>query len=99
MIVSSARRCSSLSDPPTRSPARSIAAAGAPVFAEPARQFRRQRLGPRVVEGHEEFDELAAPYEELGFDEFVLHHPAQTGPYGGSVAVFEQIAARQSGGG
>jgi alkanesulfonate monooxygenase SsuD/methylene tetrahydromethanopterin reductase-like flavin-dependent oxidoreductase (luciferase family) len=41
------------------------------------------------------YDELAAPYEELGFDEFVLHHPAQTGPYGGSVPVFEQIAARQ----
>jgi hypothetical protein len=44
----------------------------------------------------DQFGELAAPYEELGFDEFVLHHPAQTGPYGGSVPVFEQIAARQS---
>jgi alkanesulfonate monooxygenase SsuD/methylene tetrahydromethanopterin reductase-like flavin-dependent oxidoreductase (luciferase family) len=52
-----------------------------------------------VLTSRDQFDELAAPYEELGFDEFVLHHPAQTGPYGGSVAVFEQIAARQSGGG
>ena len=52
-----------------------------------------------ILSSTDQFDELAAPYEELGFDEFVLHHPAQTGPYGGSVAVFEQIAARQSGGG
>jgi len=47
----------------------------------------------------EQFDDIAAPYEELGFDEFVLHHPAQSGPYGGSVPVFEQIAARQPEGG
>jgi alkanesulfonate monooxygenase SsuD/methylene tetrahydromethanopterin reductase-like flavin-dependent oxidoreductase (luciferase family) len=49
-----------------------------------------------ILTSMDQFGELAAPYEELGFDEFVLHHPAQTGPYGGSVPVFEQIAARQS---
>jgi alkanesulfonate monooxygenase SsuD/methylene tetrahydromethanopterin reductase-like flavin-dependent oxidoreductase (luciferase family) len=48
-----------------------------------------------VLTSVDQFDELAAPYAELGFDEFVLHHPAQTGPYGGSLEVFEQIAARQ----
>ncbi len=42
----------------------------------------------------DQFEALIAPYEELGIDEFVLHHPAQTGPYGGSVPVFELIAAR-----
>jgi alkanesulfonate monooxygenase SsuD/methylene tetrahydromethanopterin reductase-like flavin-dependent oxidoreductase (luciferase family) len=42
----------------------------------------------------DQFDELVAPYAELGFDQFVVHHPAQTGPYGGDVATFEQIAAR-----
>jgi alkanesulfonate monooxygenase SsuD/methylene tetrahydromethanopterin reductase-like flavin-dependent oxidoreductase (luciferase family) len=52
-----------------------------------------------VLTSTDQFDELAAPYEELGFDEFVLHHPAQTGPYGGSVPVFEQIAGRSSGSG
>ena len=46
-----------------------------------------------ILTSRHQFDELAAPYEELGFDEFVLHHPAQSGPYGGSVPVFEQIAA------
>jgi alkanesulfonate monooxygenase SsuD/methylene tetrahydromethanopterin reductase-like flavin-dependent oxidoreductase (luciferase family) len=49
-----------------------------------------------VLTSVDQFTELAAPYEQLGFDEFVLHHPAQTGPYGGSVKVFEQIAARPS---
>jgi len=43
----------------------------------------------------DEFEDLAGPYEQLGFDEFVLHHPSQTGPYGGSLEVFERIAARQ----
>ena len=38
----------------------------------------------------------STPYAELGFDQFVLHHPAQTGPYGGDVATFEQIAARRA---
>ena len=52
-----------------------------------------------VLTSTDQFDELAAPYEELGFDEFVLHHPAQTGPYGGSIPVFEQIAMRRNGGG
>jgi alkanesulfonate monooxygenase SsuD/methylene tetrahydromethanopterin reductase-like flavin-dependent oxidoreductase (luciferase family) len=42
----------------------------------------------------DQFDELAAPYAELGFDQFVLHHPAQTGPFGGDVRAFEEIAAR-----
>jgi alkanesulfonate monooxygenase SsuD/methylene tetrahydromethanopterin reductase-like flavin-dependent oxidoreductase (luciferase family) len=41
-----------------------------------------------------QFDEVIGPYQELGIDQFVLHHPEQTGPYSGSVAVFEQIAAR-----
>jgi alkanesulfonate monooxygenase SsuD/methylene tetrahydromethanopterin reductase-like flavin-dependent oxidoreductase (luciferase family) len=45
----------------------------------------------------DQFDELAAPYAELGFDQFVLHHPAQTGPFGGSVRAFEEIAARYAG--
>ena len=47
-----------------------------------------------VIDSLDQFDELVAPYEELGFDQFVLHHPAQTGPYGGSTKTFEQIAAR-----
>jgi alkanesulfonate monooxygenase SsuD/methylene tetrahydromethanopterin reductase-like flavin-dependent oxidoreductase (luciferase family) len=42
----------------------------------------------------DQFDEMAGPFEALGFDQFVLHHPDQTGPYGGSVSVFEEIAAR-----
>jgi hypothetical protein len=33
---------------------------------------------------------------ELGFDQFVLHHPDQTGPFGGDVKSFEEIAARFS---
>jgi hypothetical protein len=52
-----------------------------------------------ILTSSDQFDELAAPYEELGFDEFVLHHPAQSGPYGGSIPVFEQIAAGYGGGG
>ena len=51
-----------------------------------------------ILTSTDQFDELAAPYEELGFDEFVLHHPAQTGPYGGSLPVFEQIAQRATSG-
>jgi alkanesulfonate monooxygenase SsuD/methylene tetrahydromethanopterin reductase-like flavin-dependent oxidoreductase (luciferase family) len=47
-----------------------------------------------VLESPDQFDELVAPYAALGFDQFVLHHPAQTGPYGGDVAAFEEIAAR-----
>lgn len=46
-----------------------------------------------VISSADQFDELAAPYAELGFDEIVLHHPAQTGPYGGDIEVFERIAA------
>jgi hypothetical protein len=48
-----------------------------------------------AIESIGQFDDLSAPYAELGFDQFVLHHPAQTGPYSGSVPVFEQIADRQ----
>jgi hypothetical protein len=50
-----------------------------------------------VINSIGQFDELAAPYEELGFDQLVLHHPQQTGPYRGSLAVFAQIAARGGG--
>jgi alkanesulfonate monooxygenase SsuD/methylene tetrahydromethanopterin reductase-like flavin-dependent oxidoreductase (luciferase family) len=42
----------------------------------------------------DQFDDTMAPYAELGFDQVVIHHPEQTGPYGGSLRVFEQIAAR-----
>ena len=41
-----------------------------------------------------QFEELVAPYESLGFNQFVLHHPSETGPYGGDVRVFERIAER-----
>ncbi len=47
-----------------------------------------------VLDSVDQFDELSAPYAALGFDQFVLHHPKQTGPYGGSVTVFEQIASK-----
>jgi alkanesulfonate monooxygenase SsuD/methylene tetrahydromethanopterin reductase-like flavin-dependent oxidoreductase (luciferase family) len=47
-----------------------------------------------VIDSVDQFDELVAPYEALGFDQFVVHHPSQTGPYGGEVRAFEQIAAR-----
>jgi alkanesulfonate monooxygenase SsuD/methylene tetrahydromethanopterin reductase-like flavin-dependent oxidoreductase (luciferase family) len=47
-----------------------------------------------VLHSAEAFDELAAPYAALGFEEFVLHHPDQTGPYGGSLDVFAEIAQR-----
>jgi alkanesulfonate monooxygenase SsuD/methylene tetrahydromethanopterin reductase-like flavin-dependent oxidoreductase (luciferase family) len=47
-----------------------------------------------VIESVNQFEELAAPFASLGFDQFVLHHPAQTGPYGGSVPAFEEIAGR-----
>ncbi len=47
-----------------------------------------------VITSIDQFDELVAPYDQLGFDQFVLHHPDQTGPYGGDVATFERIAER-----
>ena len=47
-----------------------------------------------IIGSVDQFDELVGPYAELGFDQFVVHHPTQTGPYGGDVASFEQIAAR-----
>jgi alkanesulfonate monooxygenase SsuD/methylene tetrahydromethanopterin reductase-like flavin-dependent oxidoreductase (luciferase family) len=46
------------------------------------------------IESLDQFEELAGPFEAMGFDQFVLHHPDQTGPFGGSVTAFEQIAAR-----
>jgi alkanesulfonate monooxygenase SsuD/methylene tetrahydromethanopterin reductase-like flavin-dependent oxidoreductase (luciferase family) len=49
-----------------------------------------------VLESADQFEELAGPYAELGFDEFVLHHPDQTGPYRGSIAAFEEIAGRHA---
>ena len=48
---------------------------------------------PRITSA-DQFEELAAPYVELGFDQFVLHHPDQTGPFDGDVKAFEEIAAR-----
>ena len=51
-----------------------------------------------VIESADQFDELAAPYASLGFDQFVLHHPDQTGPWSGSVKAFEEIAARYAAG-
>jgi alkanesulfonate monooxygenase SsuD/methylene tetrahydromethanopterin reductase-like flavin-dependent oxidoreductase (luciferase family) len=50
-----------------------------------------------LITSMDQFEELSGPYAELGFDQFVLHHPEQTGPYGGSVPVFEAIAARRIG--
>jgi alkanesulfonate monooxygenase SsuD/methylene tetrahydromethanopterin reductase-like flavin-dependent oxidoreductase (luciferase family) len=50
-----------------------------------------------VITSRQQFDELAGPYAALGFDQFVLHHPAQTGPYGGSTEAFEEIAAAYAG--
>jgi alkanesulfonate monooxygenase SsuD/methylene tetrahydromethanopterin reductase-like flavin-dependent oxidoreductase (luciferase family) len=47
-----------------------------------------------LIQSADQFDELVAPYRALGFEQFVVHHPAQTGPYGGDVRAFEQIAAR-----
>jgi alkanesulfonate monooxygenase SsuD/methylene tetrahydromethanopterin reductase-like flavin-dependent oxidoreductase (luciferase family) len=49
-----------------------------------------------VLDSVDQFDELAAPYIELGFDQIVLHHPAQTGPYSGDITTFERIAARNA---
>lgn len=47
-----------------------------------------------VLASADQFDELVGPYIELGFDQFVLHHPEQTGPYSGSRTVFEEVLAR-----
>jgi len=49
-----------------------------------------------LIQSADHFDHLFGPYDELGFDQVVLHHPAQTGPFGGDVGVFEQIAARHA---
>ena len=45
-----------------------------------------------VIDSAARFEDLSGPYAELGFDEFVVHHPAQTGPYGGDLGTFEEIA-------
>ncbi|HWW53602.1 MAG TPA: LLM class flavin-dependent oxidoreductase [Acidimicrobiales bacterium] len=44
------------------------------------------------------FDEMVGRYGDLGFDEIVLHHPRQTGPYAGDMAVLEAIAERYGSG-
>jgi putative NIF3 family GTP cyclohydrolase 1 type 2 len=49
-----------------------------------------------VITSLDQFEALAAPYAEMGIDQLVLHHPAQTGPYGGAVPVFEHIAERSA---
>lgn len=49
-----------------------------------------------VITSLDQFEALAAPYAEMGIDQLVLHQPAQTGPYGGSVPIFEQIAERSA---
>ncbi len=49
-----------------------------------------------IISSVDEFDELVGPYRDLGFDQVVLHHPEQTGPYGGSCRVFEEIVSRAS---
>jgi alkanesulfonate monooxygenase SsuD/methylene tetrahydromethanopterin reductase-like flavin-dependent oxidoreductase (luciferase family) len=53
-------------------------------------------MEPRIT-SVDQFEELAGPYAELGFDQFVVHHPDQTGPFGGDVRTFEQFAARTLG--
>jgi alkanesulfonate monooxygenase SsuD/methylene tetrahydromethanopterin reductase-like flavin-dependent oxidoreductase (luciferase family) len=49
-----------------------------------------------VLDSADQFDELAGPFRALGFDEFVIHHPEQSGPYRGSLRAFEEIAARHA---
>ncbi len=49
-----------------------------------------------VITSLDQFDHLAGPYIELGFEQFVVHHPDQTGPYGGDVRTFEKIAERSA---
>jgi alkanesulfonate monooxygenase SsuD/methylene tetrahydromethanopterin reductase-like flavin-dependent oxidoreductase (luciferase family) len=49
-----------------------------------------------VIDSADQFDELESRAAALGFDEVVLHHPDQTGPFGGSVRAFEEIAARHA---
>jgi alkanesulfonate monooxygenase SsuD/methylene tetrahydromethanopterin reductase-like flavin-dependent oxidoreductase (luciferase family) len=52
--------------------------------------------GEPRIKSAAQFEDIAGPYESLGFDQIVLHHPAQTGPFGGNVAAFEQIAAQHA---
>jgi alkanesulfonate monooxygenase SsuD/methylene tetrahydromethanopterin reductase-like flavin-dependent oxidoreductase (luciferase family) len=47
-----------------------------------------------VFESAQHFTDLFGPYEALGFTQVVIHHPEQTGPYRGSIRVFEEIASR-----
>jgi alkanesulfonate monooxygenase SsuD/methylene tetrahydromethanopterin reductase-like flavin-dependent oxidoreductase (luciferase family) len=49
-----------------------------------------------VLSSADQFEEIVGPYRDLGFDQVVVHHPEQSGPYGGSCRVFEEIVARFS---
>jgi alkanesulfonate monooxygenase SsuD/methylene tetrahydromethanopterin reductase-like flavin-dependent oxidoreductase (luciferase family) len=51
-----------------------------------------------AIESADQFEELSGPFAALGIDQFVLHHPDQTGPFGGKVSAFEEIAARYAAG-
>ncbi len=84
-ILEAVRTQSSLLTQACREGGRDLASLGKVILWTPAEP---------AITSIDQFDELAAPYVELGFDQFVLHHPAQTGPYGGDVAIFERIAAR-----
>ncbi len=88
LVLKSARRQIELLDAACRESGRDPAGMGRVVLWTPTEP---------ILESPDQFEELVGPYEELGFDQFVLHHPAQTGPYGGDVRTFEQIAARYSG--
>ncbi|MGP8059012.1 MAG: LLM class flavin-dependent oxidoreductase [Acidimicrobiales bacterium] len=44
-----------------------------------------------------EFEDLAGPLGALGFNEVVLHHPDQTGPFGGEPATIAAISHRYHG--
>lgn len=41
-----------------------------------------------------EFEDLAGPVEALGFTEIVLHHPEQSGPFGGDLPTLTEISRR-----
>lgn len=84
-ILSSARRQKELVDAACRAVDRDPVDLGRVLLWTPTETVIRS-LG--------QFEDLVAPYSELGFDQFVLHHPAQTGPYGGDIRAFEQIAER-----
>jgi alkanesulfonate monooxygenase SsuD/methylene tetrahydromethanopterin reductase-like flavin-dependent oxidoreductase (luciferase family) len=89
LVLSSARRQVELLDSACREAGRDPTDLGRVLLWTPTET---------IIQSLDQFDDLVAPYEELGFDQFVLHHPAQTGPYGGDVRTFEQIAERYAGG-